>query len=141
MFMSKTAINRAGTIRLTCALLLATLLVAGHALHAAAGIADELCQPKASASKSGHHCAERHHAAQSKHCCGDPACNCHIKQSTSEPASFPFLSSADSPVYAGAVNENTTDIPDAAEKIPGTDWARARAPSQSLFPDTTKLIC
>jgi len=146
MFMSRTAFKRAGTIRFTCALVLAAFFVAGQALHAAAGITHELCQPKASAPKSGHHCAERHHAGQSKHCCcGDPACDCDLKQSTSEPASFPFVSGAGSIisglVHAGALNQNITYIPDAAEKILGTDFARARAPSQTLFPDTTKLIC
>ena len=144
--MRKTAPKRAGTLRVTCALLLAALLVAGQASHAAAGITHELCHPKASAPKSGHHCAERHHASQGKHCCcGDPACDCDLKQNTSEPAGLPFVSAANSLIFdlvhTGTLNQNIAAIPDAAEKILSTGWAQARAPSETLFPDTTKLIC
>ena len=144
MLMRKATPKYEGVLRVTCALLLATLFVAGQALHATAGITHEQCQSKASAPKSGHHCAERHHGSQSKHCCcGDPACDCDLKQNTSEPSALPFVSGANpivsDLVLAGVLNQNIAAVPDAAAKILGT--GTARAPSETLFPDTTKLIC
>lgn len=144
--MSRTAPKGIVTLRMTCALLLAALLVTGQAMHAAAGITHGLCHPQASGSKSGHHCAGQRHTGQSKHCCcQDPACNCDLSQGAAEPGGLFAVSVANpilsDPIHAGALNQSVAGIPDAGEKIPGTGWAQARAPSETLFPDTTKLIC
>jgi len=134
------------TLRVICALLLAALLFTGQAMHTAAGTTHEPCHPQASGPESGHHCAGQHHASQSKHCCcQDPACDCDLKQGPSEPGDLFVVSIANpvlsDPIHAGALNQNAGGIPDAAEKIPGTGWAQARAPSETLPPNTTKLIC
>jgi hypothetical protein len=114
-------------------------------MHAAASITHGLCHHQASGPKSDHHCAGQHHTGQSKHCCcQDPACDCDLTQGT-QPGGLFVVSAANpiisDPIDAGALNQNVAAIPDAVEKIPGTGWAQARAPSETSPPDTTKLIC
>ena len=137
--MIKKAPKWAGVLRMACTLVLAVLFVAGQAL-AAAGIAPALCQHKASAARSTHHSPH-----QMKHCCdADPVCNCHLKQSA-DPVGLPFISGADAGgshlLHPAGLNQSVAVIPRAPERTIGTDCARARAPSETLFPDTTRLIC
>lgn len=143
--MTNKAPKWAGSFRVTCALLLAALFVAGQALHAAAGTSPELCRHKASAVRSSHHSADQHSAHHTKHCCdADPVCDCHLKESA-DPVGLPFVSAADAAgshlLHSAGLDQSIAVISRAPERTLGMDWARARAPSETLFPDTTRLIC
>ena len=136
------------TFRTICALLLATLFVAGQALHAAAATHGP-CYLKVVASKHAHVGNNTGH--QSIHrggCCCDRSapCDCDLNQGrktegSALPVTVATNSTGPTSPNPGAIKTDISEIPYSLEKMLRLGWTRARAPSEISFPDTTKLIC
>jgi hypothetical protein len=147
--MIQKAPKRVRVLRVACALLLAALFVAGQVLHASAA-AHEVCHLKAVTSKHAHsHSAStgQHSAHQGGCCCDTPAtCDCNLSQGSDDEGSvLPVTAATNSrspmSVNPGAVQAHGTVLPQSLVQASSLGWTRARAPSENLFPDTTKLIC
>ena len=139
--------RRIGAFRVVCALLFATFFMAGQALHAAAAMQGP-CYLKAATPKTAHTRSAGHHAAHQAGCCCDrPApCNCDLNQGSNDegsalPVTVAAYSTSPTSLNPGIAQTPTGIMAYSPEKRLHPGWTQARAPSEFLFLDTTKLIC
>ena len=139
--------RRIAVLRVVCALLFATFFMAGQALHAAAAMQGP-CYLKAATPKTAHTRSAGHHAAHQGGCCCDrPApCNCDLNQGSNDerpvlPVTTATYSTSPTSLDPGIVQTPTGLMAHSPEKTLHPGWTRARAPSETLLPNTTKLIC
>jgi len=137
------------SLRVTCALIFAALFIAGQALHAAAAVHGP-CHMNAARFKHAHtHSGSigQHSAHQSGSCCDRPApCDCDLNQAANDEGSaLPVTAAGNSKsptsLDPGVVDTHVAVSVHFSEKASSLSCTRARAPSEILFPDTTKLIC
>ena len=146
--MDKTAPKQT-TLRVTCALIFAALFIAGQVLHAAAAVHGP-CHMNAATFKHAHtHSGSigQHSAHQGRSCCDRPApCDCDFNQAANDEGSaLPVTAAGNSKsptsLDPGVVDTHVAVSVHSTEKASSLNWTQARAPSETLFPDTTKLIC
>lgn len=148
LLMCKTTSKRT-TPRVACALIFATLFIAGQALHVAAAVHGP-CHMNAATFKHAHtHSGGtgQHSADQGGSCCDRPApCDCDFNQAgNDEGSALPVTAAGNltSPASLdpGVVDSHVAVAVHSPEKASSLSWTQARAPSEALFSDTTKLIC
>jgi hypothetical protein len=139
--------RRIAALRVICALLLATFFVAAQTLHVAAAVQGpcylKAAKPKpACAGRTGQH--STHHGG----CCCDRStpCDCDLNQgSNNEGSALPITAAtnAANPTYLNALAVPTRSAigPYSPEKALCPGWMQARAPSETVPPNTTKLTC
>jgi hypothetical protein len=133
--------------RVACALMVIAFFVTGQTLHAAAAVRGP-CYLKAVTSKPVHAGGTGQHSAHQHGCCCDrPApCNCDLNQSNrDEGSALPVAAATNLTTPAsldpGIVQTAVRVMAYSPERALCQGWVQARAPSEALIPDTTKLIC
>lgn len=139
--------KRGLTLRIAFAMLVAGLFVAGQTLHAAGAVFGP-CYAKAVAPKHAHTGSTHQHSTHQGGCCCDRStpCDCDLNQGSNDEGSVLPVSAAANSISPASLNAWVLPARIAAgscspekELYPG--WVQARAPSETLPFDTTKLIC
>jgi hypothetical protein len=145
--MHKIMPKRKLTLHAICALLLATLFVAGQTFYAAAATHGP-CYLKVVTSKHAHAGSTGHHSTLRGGCCCDRSapCDCDFNQGrNTEGSALPVTavinSTSPTSPNPGVIKTDVTEVPYSLDKVLSLSWTRARAPSEISFPDTTKLTC
>jgi hypothetical protein len=140
-------IRRIVALRVACALLLATFFVAGQTLQAAAATQGP-CYLKAATSKPTHTSSTGKHSTHQGGCCCDRStpCHCDLNQGSNDegsalPATTATNATSPTSLDPEIVQTRIAIMAYSPEKALCPGWTQARAPSEALFPDTTKLIC
>ena len=139
--------KRGLTLHIAFAMLVAGLFVAGQTLHAAAAVFGP-CYLKAVAPKHAHKDSTRQHSTHQGGCCCDrpTPCNCDLNQGSNDEGSVLPVTAATNSISPTSLNAWVAPARIAAgshspEKALCPCWVQARAPSETLPLDTTKLIC
>jgi hypothetical protein len=140
-------IKRRFTLHVACVMLLASLFVAGQTLHAAAAMFGP-CYLKAVAHKHMHMGSTGQRSTHQGGCCCDrpTPCDCDLNQGSNDEGSALPVTAATNSISPTSLNAWVLPARIAAgsyspEKGLCPGWVQARAPSETLPPDTTKLIC
>jgi hypothetical protein len=134
-------------LRVACALMVITFFVTGQTLHAAAAMRGP-CSLKAATTKHAHMDRTGQHSAHQGGCCCEKSapCDCDFNRGSNDegsalPVTAATYSTSLTSLNALAVPTCIAVVAHSPEKTLHPDWVRARAPSETLLPNTTKLIC
>jgi hypothetical protein len=135
------------TLRIACAVLIGGLFVAGQTLHAAAAMFGP-CYLKSVAPKHVHTGGTPQHSTHQGGCCCDrpTPCNCDLNQGSNDEESVLPVTAATNSISPDSLDAWVVSARSAAgscspEKALSPGWVQARAPSETLPLNTTKLIC
>lgn len=139
--------KRGFTLNIVCAMLVVGVFVAGQTLHAAAAMFGP-CYLKAVAIKHVHTGSTGQHSTHQGGCCCDrpTPCDCDLNRGSSDEGSVLPVTAATNSISPTSLNAWVVPARIAAgscspEKALSPGWVQARAPSEIVSPDTTKLIC
>jgi hypothetical protein len=140
----------ASALRVLSIALIAVFFLAAQAAHVFASTS--LCLPRATAPDSYHECGQEHNSGRGGQgrtgcCCGDSSvCGCELNQGRNAgrqdvPVAFGGHLSSHAQIDSGAANSHVACVPDVMGNKPDPRWVEARAPSEIIRLDTTKLLC